>query len=333
MVEGYLRYSKYLIPLLVLLVTAIHSNSFIGILKKRVLYPYLVLITYGTINLLINPSVDGFKNIFFIFVYCSPFLFFYCYFDEKFNRRIFYLLSTFFLIKVGFNYNTHFSLIDSQGIAEGTESFIFGFFFLYFFKLKDWRNALICLIFVILSLKRVVLFGCFICAVISIFEHRISDTLKQYSVLLIALFLLVFMFLFGLGTFDKLIYEWFHVSPNYLTMGRSELYKIVVYSSHDIKHLLFGNGAGSVHQVVQVATKGMEDNLHSDILKLGYEYGVVIYFTFFYLLSRMKMRGSLPFVMLILLAFSTDNILIYPQVMFFCIYFIIVVNNYELSKK
>jgi len=136
-------------------------------------------------------------------------------------------------------------------------------------------------------------------------------------VLLNAIFGALVVFL-SLGVLDEFISIYTGKGVDAFTLGRVSHYLGVV---EDIKQnpfgLVFGNGAGEGYAKAVYFYSGDLDfaNLHSDTLKILYEYGVIVFLLFFYLLSGFRTPEARLMVVYMSFLFVTDNVLIYVAVM------------------
>ncbi|WP_441003639.1 O-antigen ligase family protein [Pseudocolwellia agarivorans] len=326
------RYIKYALPpfLLVLWLARLgmSNDGAINFYKIKDLKSYVLLIAFASLSLVVNYESEGMKDIYFIIVYISPFLLFGIYNSKQYLDISFAGIVGVYLLKMVFSDSkTSFSLISSTGVFESTEAFVFGIYFLYYLSTKQIMKCTLAFVFIILSLKRIVVIGVSIGALVIYFENYIrylNFRLLQVLVLTISCLVVLLTYLFALGYFDELIFHLFGVSSNYLSMGRLNIYQYVINQSGN--NMFFGNGIGSTYSLVQQATYGEDKNLHNDFLKIFIEGGLIIFLSFFYFWSKYINIKTLPFYLYILCLFGTDNVLIYPQVMFFGLYIIIKTN-------
>ncbi|QCU73926.1 O-antigen ligase family protein [Pseudoalteromonas distincta] len=321
MLDG-LRYVKYVVPVYIIIVFSVLKKKKFYVTDTPVL-PFLTLVLIMLIFLIINPSSYGIKDIYFIFSYVILFVLFDIPSNEKNTDLIFKMLVFYLLLKIFSQGVKNVSILDSEGLFEDTSAFIFGFFSVYYFILKKKWMFLISLIMVFITFKRIVILGVCLSCFSYIFSLRYCSVLVNRIILIVGPILtLILLILFSNGNFDWLIDEYFGVSSNQLAMGRVVIYSYVI--DEIIANnwlLLFGYGIGSSYQLVDIATLGRDQNLHSDILKLYYEGGLFLFLMFLYSFSKCFSRKVLfPMAILLLISFSTDNILIYSHVMFFFVY-------------
>ena len=327
------RYIKYALPAILILLWFAGGSENVGktinLYKIKDLKSYLLLIILASFSLLVNYESEGVKDIFFIFVYICPFLLFGIYNSKKYIDISFAGIICVYTLKLLFSDNKgSFSLISSTGVLESTEAFVFGGYFLYYLSTKQLMKVGISLVFIILSLKRIVIIGISIGALVIYFENYIRYLNFKFVHLIvfsISCLVILLTYAFALGYFDELIFQLFGVSSNYLSMGRLNMYQYVINETSGSTFL--GNGIGSTYTLVQQATYGEDKNLHNDFLKIFIEGGIVIFISFFFFWSKYINIKTLPFYLYILCLFGTDNVLIYPQVMFFLLFIIIKINT------
>lgn len=324
------RYLKYIIPLACLMIWIIFRQFRGAVILSKVTTPFLYLLGYACLQLAVSPQLYGFKDVYFIFTYVAPFLFFNLPVNSKNVDLLFKMFISFFILR-------SFVSIGEGGLVgrfEGIHSFVFGLFFVYYFSIKRFLVALLSIIFVFLTLKRIVLIACVVSVSIyllmSIFRSRRFLAVAYFQATILILMLII---LFGMGGLDWLIAITFEVSANKLSMGRMVIYGYVIEGILDGSNWFFGHGIGTSYELVAVATNGAEENLHSDILKLFYEGGCMLYILFFALMSRLVNHKSFMYLGYITIIFLTDNVLIYPIVMFTFLYLVMLSEEKVQSQK
>lgn len=211
-------------------------------------------------------------------------------------------------------------LITSTIQTESSLSFYFAILSVYFFFEKDRKNLFWATLFMVLSFKRIAILGFLLSVSISfifkIFNIKYNRTF--YSVLLTAFnftYLWILLMLID-GGFDQFIIDTFGVSPNFLFMGRIDLYNNVLDETGYLN--LMGIGIGKISSILGKFSEsgigeGVLVNLHSDILKYYLELGVIIFpiflYKFIYYLSKNKDTFCLVVMLNIILL--TDNVSIY----------------------
>lgn len=320
-----IRYVKYFLPILIIPFYLHYSRMYQGLYFYNTpeVRPYLFLLLYG-VGLLIL-SGGEFKDLYFYFVTFSFFAFIPNLLSAAVVDRVFFVLSFLFII-ASLKYGSGgISLIDSKGLYEGTESFLFGLYVLWFMYRGRKSLALFALILVVVSFKRVVLLAVFASMCLYYIFIVLSSRNMVTVFLKRALYFLPFLLLvvsvgFSSGYFSDLVSENFDYSIDHLTMGRFVMASHVYDVLSDGKLVFFGSGPGSVYAHVDNITQGRDVNLHNDYLKLYLEFGFFGFLVFFSFLYRDVIRDSSHFSVFWLylcILFFTDNVLVYPQVIFF----------------
>lgn len=80
--------------------------------------------------------------------------------------------------------------------------------------------------------------------------------------------------------------------------------------------LLWGTGIGKVVTDLQSQLHVERVLLHSDLLSLALEIGIVPFVIFMYLFFSIKHKQGRLFALFLAILFSTDNVIIYQHVMF-----------------
>ena len=126
--------------------------------------------------------------------------------------------------------------------------------------------------------------------------------------------------LFSSGLLDVFIDDYFGISSNSFSMGRFVIYQNVfneIINNPQILILGAGAGAGYSNLNYFVEYDFQYSNLHSDILKISYEYGAIFLIIFIYKLSSFKSNDSRLFVLYLLIIFISDNIFVYSMISYY----------------
>lgn len=88
--------------------------------------------------------------------------------------------------------------------------------------------------------------------------------------------------LFANREFNHFLQQITGLSIGELTMGRNQLYKLVVtdFSKSDLIQYLFGHGIMSEQSIY--CNLNITNDVHNDILKIAYEYGIICFCVFFF---------------------------------------------------
>jgi len=264
----------------------------------------------------------GLKDSYFIACYILPFLALKSK-DTSFET-VFLVYTTFFLINIFSRELDSISIADSTGLAESSASFAYGAFALYFVITRKKFLAIMAIFLLFISLKRIALLGFIFCFALWLSPNAIQRTLlNRAAIIIFNIFIAATLIIMTSGAMADLIETLTGKSTNHFTMGRMVLYYGVVLDMiQNPQQLIFGNGAGTAYEKVVVMYDGMarQPNLHSDTLKILYEFGFIFFAIFFYKLSSSKNLASRIMIIYICILFSTDNVLIYPDIMFILLY-------------
>lgn len=177
--------------------------------------------------------------------------------------------------------------------------------------------------FCILASKRIVTLS-YLVVLIFYFFNLLGFTKKKKYRIVFALFVLavngliiLFMYRLGAGYFDDIIFEYTQLPTQTFTAGRSQIYKYLFLLT-PLKTLYIGNGIGYAPYLMQVKLQYIGlDLLHSDILRLFVELGVIAFSILIYTLYA-KAKGKIVYLLMLFNIFLlTDNYLIYAEIMFF----------------
>jgi hypothetical protein len=311
-----LTYSKYFIFLLIM-VLLIRNN----VVWDGRSAPFLLLLASGMLHFW-AVTFNGLKDMFFIASYVIPFLVFQ---RQYINGKLIFLgVLLVYVITVVFSWKGgfEFSLLDSKSTLESHSfAFVFGLFCVYFLLTKQKLYLLLAVIMSILVLKRISLIAIFLIFLISILPRGLKDKILSRWVLISANFAYLFFCVYiSSPEFDNFSQTYFDVSSSYLTMGRSVLYDEVFSSiGSSFFSWIFGNGFGSAYEVLNFVSWVEKLHLHNDVLRIFYEFGVIVFvlfFVYFYSGSHsVRLLGLYLNVVML-----TDNIIVYTFVMFVFLY-------------
>lgn len=324
-----LRHAKYL-PLAIL--------PFFFLLKLKdsrkvsvpyALYPYLLLIGAG-LALFWQNTGAGWKDLAFIAAYVLPFVLFRPVLLPMawVNLAVFgvYLAATLLEGKYQFN----FSLVKSASFAESPMSFVAGMFLIYWLsRPKDksaWAMLALNLVFMLLSMKRAALLGVLAAGAVLLMPEIVRRYVLHPVAMTVFNLALLSGFLFlGAGYFDayaaerglvlrcaKEAVDCFDASN-----GRLALIQDVAQAMLERPWgFLIGEGLGSGYAMMKsVAVQG--GNLHNDLVKIAYEFGLLVFAAFSWLMYRARSPLALGLAIYLNVVFCFDNVLIYTGVMVF----------------
>jgi len=328
-VIGGARYIKYAVaPVLFFLWLTNRQFSY----SIRPLAGYILLVVCGMFSMFMGDVAFGFKDIVFMSSYIVPLALFYT--NRVKVREVFYIYIVFFLLTVPTKDIGVFSISGSSTLFEGAESFVFGAFAISFFIRKEYSYLWLALLMMMLTLKRIALLGVIICLAIWVLPVVFKKWfLSAQALLAFNLVTLTFIILLTLGGMNEIIEVITGKSATVLTLGRTSHYIGVVddLMAHPAG-VLIGNGAGSAYAkaVYNYTGDHLYANLHSDVLKIFYEYGIFVFLLFFYSMARLRTSAARVLALYLSVLFISDNVLIYSGVMFFILYLIL---SFEHDKS
>lgn len=314
-----LRYLAYATPVVVLM----------AVLWRRKFalepwgVPFYILIIFGLIGF---PLVgeEGLKDLFFIFSGTSI-VFVLRYTSFKIEHILWSCVAA-SLVKFAFEgKGVGFSFIESTSPFESPLAFVYGLIAIYTFRTKQRFYFFLSLFMCFLSFKRIALLALALAIGGAwLLSGKREGRLGIGRLLLVLFFNITACWLivsYAVGDLDDVLLELTGVSSNQFGMGRQMLLYDVSYllTDHPFEFLFFGQGAGAAYGYVDaIGATGLRENLHSDIIKIVFEYGFFIASAFVVLLYR-SARSSLglSFVIYTNVIFMTDNILIYHFYLFF----------------
>ncbi|WP_257293962.1 hypothetical protein [Endozoicomonas sp. YOMI1] len=233
------------------------------------------------------------------------------------------------------SFDLHALLLGSTSFFEDDNySFVFPIFALYFFYSGNKRNAILALALSVLTLKRIALVGFFIGFFYMLMPANIKN--KRVVVVFFALtFNLIYLYASYFITtdyFNELSLYYTNTPAAHFTMGRSAIYSALFDGRSFFDHI-FGSGLGKTYYIAaDIYNTSIKYNLHSVILKLYYEIGILSLLTFVFFLYKNASKSAIPFVIYFNVLLFTDNVITYFFVMFF--YFLVlycVVKNGDLE--
>lgn len=318
MVDGirYLKYSAGFVAILLIIIKGLRMPHN----TPSVIWCYLIIITYGLISLIWGDLKNGAKDIFFLLTFILPLITFN-FLGKNTIKISFIIFSLFFVISLNSRDLGNFSIKESNAFFESGESFVFGVFAIAFFMQKRKYFFIASLFLLIITLKRIALLGVLFVTISWVLPPYIKNFITKSSILLIGNILIIaIIYLITTGFFDEISINLTGRNIAAITLGRTYHYYGVIYDilDHPV-NLFFGNGAGSSYEKAVLMYSGIHNtpNLHSDTLKILYEYGLFVFIAFFYYIAKLKSVKSKLIIVYLCILFSTDNTFIYSHVMFF----------------
>lgn len=212
--------------------------------------------------------------------------------------------------------NFRFDFAASQSTLEGSFAFMFGLLAVFSMIGRRWWCFVVCVFFAFLTLKRIAVLAIALVFLVWITKRQFGEWLLRPIVMVPANLAAVFLLLmYGSGALDSLIVLSTGMDANQLGMGRKALLSMPsreIFGSPE-SFLFFGTGPGGGYDLTSQTLRYAigKVNLHSDLVKILYEYGFVVFCLFFGLAYRAKsyaVRLAFLYVNILLL---TDNVLIY----------------------
>lgn len=318
----FLRHFIYLLPFLVLLTILGDQAVRLGDEAK----PFLAVVLAG---LVFSPLAtdEGLKDLYFTFTGVSVALLI-----DMPRIRLWSLFVTllgcmviFFLLFGDFRSGIDFDISKSQSSFEGSFSFMFGLLAPFALMEKRYRLFVCCLLMTILSLKRIAVIATIsACVFVLLGEKRAKYILNPPVMIILNVLFLIIVLLYGYGVFDGFITELTGQSANQFGQGRRALLSLPATEifSHPEHFIFFGQGPGSTYILANkaVGSYGTAQRLHSDVLKLLYEYGVIFSCFFVWLMYSAKSFATRVAFLYMNIIFLTDNTLIYAFMLFLFVY-------------
>ena len=350
-----LRYIKYLLPLLPLPFYLRKQNAGIDTGIFRYYYTFIFFYTCTIAFLFVQNLLEGdlserfFPNAIFI---VSPLLFITLilpYFKgdkiPQYVYLIFFVNILIFLKEEGpdlFDVLTNLSvlrsaIITSEVPTESNLAYIFGFFVIYFYMEKyPLTFKVLAIILFLLCFKRIVIAAGLVCFASYFLIKSVGINIPRYrltfTILAVAINLLFIKFvqLLVSGEFDDFVFEKTGISTDQFMMGRKTFYTEAFDEAGTMNWT--GLGMGTIDDIM-FRYYGIPVNLHSEVLKNYFEFGIIIFVIWLFLITYKNLFSTkaaiifLYFNILIL----TDNVFIYFEVMFYFYFFILIFLNQRLK--
>jgi hypothetical protein len=217
--------------------------------------------------------------------------------------------------------------------TESNFAFQFGMFAIIFLQTGKKRYTLITFFLLLLSFKRIALAGVLIFLLLALVRKlsgkRINPAGNKTLILVFNCVLVGILFLFFTGAFDEFIEERFGMSSNFISQGRYNIYQDIF--SYFGRIDLLGFGLGSINMFL--TAKGYElVNLHSDVLKVFFELGPLLFIGWIYCFHKWANSFlSACLAIYVNVLFFTDNVLIYFDVMF--VFYILMIYSVRMQTS
>ncbi|MDO5989275.1 O-antigen ligase family protein [Flavivirga amylovorans] len=221
--------------------------------------------------------------------------------------------------------------------TESWMAFPFGLFSLHYILQRRKLRAFIALLFFVLAFKRIsILAACLALLIFWFFYKYRKKTFNPnrafvwFIVLNSALLIIIYNFI--QGNFDAAIKDITGLSPNHFTQGRLRIYTDSV--NHFDDNLLFGNSLGSTNLFLKENFPNIHF-LHSDILKIILELGIVSYLIWLITFFKINLVSAkaVPILIFMNILFLSDNVFIYFDTLFIFYLMIVLYHNNNLDER
>lgn len=318
----FVHYAVYLLPVVAILVWV--SSSDLRLHLDRHIAPFAFLMALIMLTVY-NIDYNWAKKAYFVAVYLSIFLLF----DMSKIRINVQFFNLVFILCFLITELPHalmgsgggllaISLLDSKATLESTFGFPLGLFAVYFLSQRRYFWFALNLIFAVLAFKRVVLLAIAVVVVAFFMPKKIRAMfINPYAVTIAVMLIIVVLIELATGKYDSLIHTELGISANQLLMGRQDLWSFVLNTIHfDYREfLLYGVGHGKVTSLLQAAHAGRDILLHSDLLLILFEHGIIALVVFSFLLAWQKTPAERYLALYLCVLFISDNVLIYQHLM------------------
>lgn len=305
------RYLVFLSPVIV--ATVILADG--AFVVRDEFLPFGLYITAGLVLAPIG-NLDGMKDVLFVLsgvaIALAPRV---PYVSPERLLAIYLLAASGFFAAFGTGAAT-FSISNSESPLESSFGFVFPAIALYAFFRGRVITFLIAAVLAVAALKRITLVA--VLCVVALYylgEHRGRYILNPFVMVVVNLVALAALIAYGAGAFDMWIVDWTGQSANQLGLGRRVLLQLPATEMlrNPAAFIFGGSGGGTSYEL---ATRGAlqfggKANLHSDIVKIAYEFGILIFIAFFALLYFSKSYVLRLYGLFLNILFITDNTLVY----------------------
>lgn len=339
-----LKYIKYLIfPIITLVLFFTRSININPLLKNNIsLYVFLITINLMTSLVTSSFSARFVEEVFFIFLPLLSAFLLVGFKKIEIDSLIRHLFWSYVLAFVIFNFqeliflprlilNFVSALKLSYFPTESWMAFPFGMFTLYFLVERKYKMFFIAIFFFLMSFKRISMVGLLIS--VGVYFFYFGYLKKDFNKFKLVGYFLIFntllttiLYFFINGYFTKLIYNKTGITINHFSQGRFQIYNDVI--NHFSDKIWTGSSLGFTH--VFLSRKYVDISLlHSDILKIIIELGLISFFIwiFYFLVINLNNQKSVLIVLFINVLFLSDNVFIYYDTLF--VFYLILVKFYK----
>ncbi|MBN8879623.1 MAG: O-antigen ligase family protein [Sphingobacteriales bacterium] len=333
---------KYLIPGIVLFLGLSRARSYPLLVEKKIGQNFFIIvcmILYSFSSLAIRGQ--NFYSRFFVesFLMLAPLVALSFWNirnnQERILKTCIYGCIVAYAVQVVYNLQTMGFVSLSEALRDsymptetGYIAFVFGLFFVHCFY-NDKRKLLLLGVLVFLSFKRINFVAIPAALLMTAFLGRFN--FKRIALIAVGIngLLILLLHNFFMGNLDDFIIEKFNMSPNVLSMGRQTILSTVNDYLKDSAGLGIGLGKSVDLLSNSIQIEGI-NNLHSDLIKIYIEFGILVFCIWIYSLYRINAtsKAGLALTIYLNLLFITDNVSVYFFVMII-FYYLSTINSTE----
>lgn len=342
-----LRYSLYLSSLLLIgivlaseygSVFRFTGNTIVSGRLLRLLVGYMVMIIYSFVAMILNNRFQTrfFQEAFFLMLPLATSIALLrtsAKNSDRFFADMFFTVTAILMVQSFFKGSFSISSIQNSVDAvlrssvgfESIFSLVFGIFAIYYLAVDRKFSSTIAIALTIIGFKRIAIIAV-VFALLTFFTLWLLnvDFSRKTPRFFIALIAVIFnLAIIGIlvaasqGIFDNLFSNFTSASMQEVTQGRT---RVVAYfvRSLGFSWFSFGVGLGTLPSMLSETFYGGNTvTVNSDVFKLFYEFGVVVFVLFFGLVYYYgaQSRGLLTMLVYANIVLATDNILIYSEFM------------------
>lgn len=317
-----IRYIFYVLPPIALIIWLSDKDRSINFNAA----PF-VLLLIASVPSIYDIDVNSFKMSYFTFVYAFVFsIFDFSKIEISFKKCLMFLVFIFLfnILLQGGGGRFSFSIANSESTFESTLAFPVGLIALYFFIAKKYLYSFLSLALCLLMLKRIVILALIISLFPKLCGVRVQRLIvNPYVVTIAGTIVTVLIIEFSKGSFDNIFVEYLDQSANQFSKGRQQLWAatldVLKFNYQDF--IFWGVGQGKVTTLLDKVSYTKDIRLHSDLLLLLLQFGIVVFVLFLFLLNKHKSIDKRTVSLFLTMLLVTDNVLVYQHVMVF--YFLI----------
>jgi hypothetical protein len=339
--SGIIKYTKYLVVFIGLfyLVNEIKFNNLKFSWLDAPSYCFFLLFFCSLLNYLISDNKE-FLHID-IFINLSIGLSFFIAKGSNLRlEKVFIIFCVFFILHfiksillTGFDFSYIASFLTTSGspYENSIASYVFGLFFVFFKMINKRAYVIYSMLGVFICSKRITMAVILLISIMQFFYFFKSKKMLYLTILLCLSLCITISIFITTDVFKFLVIDYFGMSADYLTKGRTYLYSVGL---NELNNLSFfsGIGVGSLYSILTESLSmseyydGSKVLLHNEVLRLFIELGIVLFLIFFVMMfspiltKKVQLDKSKNIFYLMLYTFSiatVDNLLVYSIYWFF----------------